>query len=248
MDLNLRDKVAVITGCSAGIGRQIAKALAAEWVKTAIVARRGDRLEALQKEIVAKGGPCPLSITADLYEPSASTMIANRVHAHYGQVDIVVNNAGGSRPIDAGTSESVWDDAHMLNFTAVRKLTEQFLPGMKERRFGRVFTIGGQPEPEGVNATGVSKAATVTWVKGLSREVGRYGITVNAISPGKIHSEQIDRAYPPHVRAVWEKRIPVGYFGDPQDLATLVVFLSSPLARYITGQRISVDGGLRASI
>lgn len=248
MELGLKGRVAVVTGCSVGIGREIARMLAAEGAQTVTVARRGELLETLEREIVDAGGLRPLSIVADLYEPDAPSHIAATVSAHYPQVDIVVNNAGGSRPVTADTQEKVWQDAYMLNFTAIRKLTNEFLPGMKERNFGRIFSIGGDPEPLIVNATTIAKAGTRVWGKALSRDVAPFGITVNIISPGKIRSEQIDRNYPPEVRKEAIRQIPAGYFGEPQDLAALVVFLSSPLARYITGQLITVDGGARRGI
>ena len=117
---------------------------------------------------------------------------------------------------------------------------------MMGRKWGRIINITGKSEPEGVNGAFAAKAAMHAWAKGLSREVGKHGITVNSIPPGRILSEQIERNYAPEYRQ-WqsEHEIPVGEYGKPEDIASLVCFLASPRARYITGAVIPVDGGLR---
>jgi 3-oxoacyl-[acyl-carrier protein] reductase len=133
-----------------------------------------------------------------------------------------------------------------LNFTRQRQLTTALLPQMIDRGWGRVINITGKSEPEGLNAAFAAKAAMHAWAKGLSREVGKFGITVNSIPPGRIMSEQILRNYTPEYRE-WQSKheIPVGEYGRAEDIASLVCFLASPLARYITGAVIPVDGGLR---
>ena len=134
----------------------------------------------------------------------------------------------------------------MLNFTRVGQLTEAVIPDMMARRSGRVINLSGKSEPDRMNIAYAAKAAIHGWAKALSREVGRYQITVNSIAPGKIVSEQILRNYAPDVRAkLAREEIPLGEFGQPEDVANLVVFLASPLARYMTGTVIPVDGGLR---
>ena len=120
------------------------------------------------------------------------------------------------------------------------------LPQMMAQDWGRIINITGKSEPEGLNAAFAAKAAVHAWAKGLSREIGEHGITINCIPPGRIMSEQIRRNYPPDYRERFaEEEIPVGYWGEPEDLAALAVFLASPVARYITGTVIPVDGGLR---
>ncbi len=163
-----------------------------------------------------------------------------------GSVDILVNNAGGSRRFELDASEAQWDEALTLNFTRQRQLTHQLLQQMMVRNWGRIINITGKSEPEGINGAFCAKAAMHSWAKGLSREVGKQGITVNSIPPGRIMSEQILRNYTPEYRQ-WqaENEIPVGAYGEPEDIAALVCFLASPLARYITGTVIPVDGGLR---
>ena len=141
-----------------------------------------------------------------------------------------------------------WAEGMLLNFAAGRRMAHAFIPAMRAQRFGRIVALTGADEPLIVNAAMPPNGATHIWAKALSRVLGRDGITVNCIPPGRIHSEQIDQRIIPGEAAqrAWaEKEVPVGYIGDPEDLAVLVAFLCSPRARYITGQVIHVDGGLR---
>ena len=247
MDLQLKGKTALVTGASMGIGRAIAKGLAAEGVRVCIAARRKPLLEELAKEIVATGGVQPDIVEIDMMEPGAPEKLARAAQQALGSVDILVNSAGGSKPalpIDA--PEALWEESMTLNFTRIRQLTHALLPGMIGKNWGRVINISGKSEPERMIAAHPAKAAIHAWSKGLSREVGKHGITVNCIPPGRIISEQILRNYPPEFRKKEsEEDIPVGEYGQPQDIANLVCFLASPLARYITGAVIPVDGGLR---
>ena len=250
MDLELTGKIAVVTGTSVGLGREITRVLAGEGVRTVVVARRAALLTTLQDEIEKSGGPRPLALPLDLHEPDAATRIRDAALSAYGRVDILINNAGGSRPIPWDSPDAAWDESFSINFTAVRRTTQALLPGMIERRWGRVLCVTGSAEPSSVNAAVAAKAGVHAWAKGLSREVGKHGITINCLSPGRIHSEQIDqRLHPtPESQAEFARNIPLGYFGDPADLAFLAAFLCSPKARYITGERIHVDGGLHRAV
>jgi len=164
-----------------------------------------------------------------------------------GQVDILVNCAGGSRPLPVDAGDDAWDEAMALNFTAVRRLTDAVLPGMRARGWGRIVNISGSMEPRSLNAASAAKAAVHIWAKGVSCDVAREGVTVNTIAPGRINSEQIlARLYPTDEarQAFIEANIPIGHFGEPEDLGNLAAFLCSPLAAYITGAVIPVDGGM----
>jgi 3-oxoacyl-[acyl-carrier protein] reductase len=246
VDLGISGRTALVTGASSGIGRGIALALGTERVRLAITARRTDRLEEVAREIVARGGHAPVVVEADFMREDAPQKIADAALAGLRSVEILVNNAGGSRKFDLHSTEAQWEEALTLNFTRQRQLAQRLLPQMIERRWGRIINITGKSEPEGLNGAFCAKAAMHSWAKGLSREVGRHGITVNSIPPGRIISEQILRNYSPEYRQ-WqsEHEIPVGEYGQPEDIAHLVCFLASPLARYITGAVIPVDGGLR---
>jgi len=247
MDLQLKGKTALVTGASMGIGRAIAKGLAAEGVKVCIAARRVALLEELAREIVAAGGTKPVIVEIDVVNPEAPAKLAAEAARALGSVDILINSAGGSKPplpIDA--PESQWEESMTLNFVRVRQVTHAVLPGMIEKKWGRIINISGKSEPERLIAATPTKAAIHAWSKGLSREVGKHGITVNCIPPGRIMSEQIRRKYSPEFRARQSaEEIPVGRYGEPEELAVLAVFLASPLACYITGAVLPVDGGLR---
>lgn len=246
MDLQLRDKTALVTGASMGIGHAIARALAAEGVRVAIMARRTELLEALSAQIVAAGGHRPVIIGQDVMATDAPGKIAAAALAGLGSVDILVNNAGGSRVLPIDAPEEKWVEAMTLNFDRPRQLTHALLQQMIDRKWGRIINITGKSEPEHLNAAFSAKAGIHAWAKGLSIEVGQFGITVNSIPPGRIMSEQIRRNYPEEYRKEFAKKeIPVRYWGEPEDLAVMAVWLASPLARYITGAVIPVDGGLR---
>lgn len=247
MDLQLNGKTALVTGASMGIGRAIAKGLAAEGAMTCIAARRRPLLEELAAEIVASGGPGPAVLEADIMAEGAPAQLARLAGDALGHVDILINSAGGSRPaIPIDAPEEEWDSVLTLNFIRVRQLTHAVLPGMIERRWGGVINITGKSEPDALLAATPAKAAVHAWAKGLSRAVGRHGITVNCIPPGRIMSEQIRRKYSGEFRAAESAtEIPIGRYGEPHELAALAVFLASPLAGYITGAVLPVDGGMR---
>ena len=248
MDLMLSGKTALVTGASTqGLGRAIAMELAREGVKVAITARRGDALRILAHEIERAGGPAPVVIEADLYQPGTPRELALEATRKLGRIDILVNAAGGSRTIPWDASADKWEEGMMLNFFRVRELTTEVLPGMIERKWGRVINLTGTSEPPAVNVASSAKAAVHAWAKGLSRQVGKHGITVNSIQPGRIHSEQLKRLYPTERDefAFAEAHLPVPRFGEPDELSCLAALLASPRASYITGTVIPVDGGLK---
>jgi 3-oxoacyl-[acyl-carrier protein] reductase len=246
LDLQIENRTALVTGASMGIGRGIALALAAEGARLAVVARRKTLLDELAGDIAAARRPPPALIVQDVMAADAAARIRDAAIAALGTVEILINCAGGSRPLPIDAGEERWEEAMTLNFTRLRQLTQALLPGMIERRWGRIINITGKSEPDRINAAFAAKAAVHSWAKGLSREIGRHGITVNSIAPGRIVSEQILRNYPEEERRRFSaEEIPVGEYGQPADLACLAVFLASPLARYITGTVIPVDGGLR---
>ncbi len=245
MDLQLKGRAALVTGASSGIGRAIAKSLAAEGARIAVTGRRGDSLSSLAAEIEAEGGERPVVIVHDALDEGYVEAL-ERGAAPLGPIEILMNNAGGSRAFGMEGTEAQWEEAFKLNFTRHRQLTQRLLPQMIGRNWGRIINITGKSEPEGLNGAFCAKAAVTAWSKGLSREVGKHGITVNCIPPGRIMSDQILRNYTPEYRE-WqsEHEIPMGRYGEPGELADLAVFLASPRAGYITGAVFPVDGGLR---
>jgi 3-oxoacyl-[acyl-carrier protein] reductase len=246
MDLQLSGKTALVTGASRGIGRAIALGLAREGVKLAIAARRVNLLEELAREIVSARSGEPLVLESDLYQEGAAEKLAAQAEKGLGRVDILINAAGGSRPYPFEATKEQWAEGIVVNFIRLRELSHAVVPGMKARGWGRIVNITGTSEPRGLNAANSAKAAVHAWAKGLSREMAKHGITINSIQPGRIMSEQIRRKYSPEFRARQSaEEIPIGRYGEPEELASLAVFLASPVARYITGAVLPVDGGLR---
>jgi 3-oxoacyl-[acyl-carrier protein] reductase len=245
MDLELKGRAALVTGASSGIGRAIAKGLAREGACIAVSGRREPELATLAEEIRAAGGTAPVVVIHDAMRDDYVDALVRAV-APLGPLEVLVNNAGGSRAFGMEATEEQWHEALTLNFTRHRQLTHRLLPQMIGKRWGRVINITGKSEPEGLNGAFCAKAALTAWSKGLSREVGRHGITVNCIPPGRIMSDQIRRNYTPEYRE-WQSQheIPMGRYGEPEELADLALFLASPRAGYITGAVYPVDGGLR---
>ena len=169
-------------------------------MQTAIVARRADLLETLSAEIVAAGRQAPEIIVQDVMDEDSAERLRDASLRALGRVDILINCAGGSRPLPVDAPDERWVEAMTLNFTRVRQLTHALLPWMIENHLGRIVNITGKSEPEGLNAAFSAKAAVHAWAKGLSREVGQHGITINSIPPGRIMSEQIRRNYTPEYR------------------------------------------------
>ena len=246
MDLQLAGKTALVTGASTpGIGRAIAMELAREGVVVAVSARRGELLRKVAEEIKAAGHIEPIVLEADLSEAATPARLAAEACGRLGRVDILVNAAGGSRAIQFDAPVETWEEGMMVNFFRLRELTHALLPEMIQRNWGRIINITGSSEPYSFNVANSAKAAVHAWAKGLSRDMGKFGITINSIQPGRIKSEQMTRQFPTEEsrREFSQREIPLGRFGEPEELADLAVFLASPRASYITGTVIPVDGG-----
>jgi len=255
--IDLSGRIAVVTGASAGIGRASAVALASAGADVIAVARRASSLAELAAEFPAEQ---VTPVAADLTTVDGTRLVADAVDA-IGRLDILVNAAGGSRTVALDSPEEAWAEAMELNFGSLRRLTHALLPALVAAgENGRVIAITGSSEPatnpvfgdagraSALNAANSAKAAVHAWAKGLSREVGRYGVTVNSVAPGTVLTEQLLKIFPTaddQARHVSELGIPLGRFGRPEELADVVLFLASPLARYVTGEIIHVDGGKR---
>ena len=245
--MHSKGPIAVVTGASAGIGRSTALRLARTHTVVA-VARRGTLLDQVANESEPIGRIVPL--VADLSTRYGVDDVISQVSAT-GPIGILINNAGGSVPIDRAGDEEAWRRSLELQFHTPRRLAEAFLPAMIAAGFGRIINIGAPLEPPAsMNGSTVAKGAMTIWAKILSTEYGRNGITVNTIAPGRILSEQVlERLHPTAEdrQRFAQEHIPLGYLGAPEDVAALVEFLVSEDARYITGELIHIDGGLRRS-
>ena len=155
-------------------------------MQLAITARRADRLEQVADQIAATGSARPFIVVADLTTPEGPAEVARQVVAALGQVDILVNDAGGSRPFCIDASEGDWEESFLVNFTGTRRLTSALLPAMRQRRWGRIINTGGSMEPRSMNGAVAAKAALHLWAKGLSCDLAKEGITVNTVVPGRI--------------------------------------------------------------
>jgi 3-oxoacyl-[acyl-carrier protein] reductase len=248
MNLGLDGKTALVTGATTGIGEGIARSLAAEGVRVVIAGRRPDALEGVAHAIATAGGQRPTIVIGDLRDTAATEDIARQALAACdGRVDILVNNAGASRPLKTADDDSAWEEALALNFASARRLTFALIEPMRAAKWGRVVNLTGAMVAPSWNASGAAKSALNSWSRTLAIQLAPDNITVNAIAPGRINSEQIRTNLHPTADsrdAFIRQFIPMGRFGDPEDIANLVTFLASPRAGYISGAAIPVDGAM----
>ena len=255
-NLELENKVAVITGASDGLGRAAAERLASEGAKVAICARRKDRIEETAREIEARTGGEVFAQAADVRKNTDVDAFIDSVVARFGGVDILLNNAGTSA---AAPFEDVDDDQWQadieLKLLAAVRMCRRVIPLMRERGGGRIVnitTVGGKaPEPKRL-PTSVTRAAGINLTKSLAGEYASDNILVNTICIGKVKSAQWERrAMDGNVDAVYadmSRNIPLGRMGESEEFADLVAFLVSARAAYITGTAINFDGGLSAVV
>jgi len=247
MDLRLSGRTALVTGASAGIGTGIAEGLAREGVRLVLAGRRRDALEEVARRAIDLGAPAATIAVGDVAtEGGCHAVTETALGALGGQVAILDNNAGAARPLKGENTEAIWEEALALNFTAARRITGPLVGPMKAAGFGRIINITGAIYSKAVTGAIPSKAALLSWSRALSFELVPHGITVNCVAPGRINSVQIlQRLHPTEAsrQAFIRDNIPAGRFGEPEEVAAIVAFLASPLAGYISGAHIPVDGG-----
>jgi 3-oxoacyl-[acyl-carrier protein] reductase len=249
MDLGLRDRVALVTGASKGIGGGIAAGLVAEGARVAIASRSPERIHAAADAIGARG------YAFDSADLDAVPDLVARVEADLGPVDIYVANTGGppTGPDPLGFTREQWEAAHRTLVLSPMAFLERLLPGMRERGFGRVVAIGSSAVREPIDAIQLSNAhrpGLVAAFKVLARQVARDGVTLNTVHPGQIATDRmIDTAGSREAaEAKARETIPAGRLGTVEELAAAAVFLCSVQAAYITGTTVLVDGGLTHSL
>ena len=261
MDLGIKGKTALVTGAGAGLGRAIAAALAAEGVNVAIAARREAEL-AETASLVEAAGAKALPLVWDLADLSVIEPNVARVEAELGPVDIFVGNTGGPPPHAAqGAPTELWMAQFQALVLSVIKTADRVVPGMRERKWGRVITAASSGVVAPIPNLALSNAlrlSLVGWSKTLSREVGRDGVTVNIVAPGRIDTDRVrslDAARAgregrdaEEIAAESRAAIPVGRYGRPEEFAAAVAFLAGAPASYVTGSTLRVDGGLIPSL
>ena len=257
MNFGIAGKVAIVAAASRGLGRAIALELAREGATLIICARGREQLERARGEIVTATNADVRAIAADVSTLQGVDAVASEALLHHGRVDILVTNAGGP---PAGTFESHawegWQRAVDLTLRSVVELTRAVLPGMKERRWGRIINVNSIAAKQPVDNLMLSnsvRAAVTGFARSLANEVAVHGITVNSILPGYTRTERVEELAqstaakegitPADVLARFEREIPMRRLGEPNELAALAAFLASDRASYITGQSIAVDGG-----
>jgi 3-oxoacyl-[acyl-carrier protein] reductase len=261
MDLQLAGKTALIFGGSKGIGRGIADAMAAEGAAVAIVARTQATIDASVAEIKSRGGSA-IGAAADLANWASVENAVKDVRGKLGSIDILVNNSGGPPPSGVvGVKPELWEAQFHAMVLSIFRITDMVVPEMRSRRWGRILNVASYSVVEPIPSIGISntlRSAIVGWAKTLAGEVGRDGITVNTLLPGVIATErsnQLRRAQAKALQITEEEvlkrtaqSIPVGRVGTPEEFGAIAAFLASPLAGYVTGSLIRIDGGLTRSI
>jgi 3-oxoacyl-[acyl-carrier protein] reductase len=257
MDLGLRGKVALVAASSRGLGRAVAEEFGAEGADLVLCARGEPELVEAARGIAKAHGVRAKPVATDLADPEAIDELVGAALSEFGQVDILVNNAGGppAGPFESHTRED-WRQAIRVNLESALELTRQLLPGMKERRWGRIINITSVAVKEPVDQLILSnsvRAAVTGFARTLANEVAAHGITVNNALPGYTRTQRLEELAEMmasakgidvrDVEAGWNSTIPMGRLGEPLEFAALVAFLASERASYITGVSVAVDGG-----
>ena len=244
--MSFKDKIAVVTGAGSGIGQATAEALAEAGATVVAADINRDTGEATASAIRSKGHKA-LFLPVDLTSEASITAFAEELHAKVGAVDVLVNGAGWgqTKPFWEATPE-LWERLIALNFVGPMKLVKALLPKMMERGSGKIVNIAsdaGRVGSLGETIYSGAKGGLIAFTKSLARETARYNINVNCVCPGPTETPLLFAVPEKHLEA-FKKAIPFRRFGKPSEIADAVVFFASDRASYITGQVLSVSGGL----
>jgi 3-oxoacyl-[acyl-carrier protein] reductase len=249
MELGLKNRIAFVAASSQGLGKAVALELSKEGAKIIINGRRKEILEKTKQEIERQTNGEVLALVGDLSISNERKQIIDEALKAYGSIDILITNTGGP---PSGKFESFeeedWDKAYKTLLTSAVGLINGFLPGMKEKHWGRIIAITSQAVKQPVNNLILSnsvRASVAGLIKTLSNEVGQYSITVNNVMPGYTETDRLKHLTQnnPSFEYSAKAEIPLGRFGKPEELAAAVTFLASERASFITGVSLAVDGG-----
>jgi len=243
---NLKEKVAIVTGASRGIGEAIATRLSNCGAKIILIARNADKLKIVQETITSQGGIAE-SMTGDVSSLDSFAEIISSINEKWGRIDILVNNAGVCRDnIIMRMEEDDWDEVMSINlkgcFNGIKSVTRQMIKN-KAGRIINITSVVGQIGNAGQSNYAASKAGIMGLTKSMAKELGSRNITVNAVAPGYITTNMTNELND-DVKEKMKSSIPLGRLGTTDDVANLVCFLASDDAGYITGQTFNVDGGM----
>lgn len=259
MDLDLHDRVAIVTGASQGIGRSIALALAGEGADVVLVARRLPGLEAVAAEVTALGRRAHV-VQADVADPDGAATVVDATLTTFGRVDILINNAGKGHPkAMLELTDDDWHASFELNLMSAVRLSMACMPYLKAQGWGRIINISSrvarEPDPY-FGPYSAAKAALINYSKNLANAFSKHGVLTNCVVPGLIRSEATDDAARASAEATGQtvdevfaatlkkRPIPAGRLGEPEDVAGLVALLVSARGSWITGSCFTVDGGI----
>ena len=265
MDLGLKDKVAIITGGSDGIGKAAAQSMAQEGASVVIVARRSDVLEEAVLDIKAATEGQVLPISADVTDPDSARSIVENTVNQFGRVDILVNNAGTSmaKPFEDVSKED-WEYDFDLKVWGAVRLIQESIPEMRKVGGGRIINVtnlGGRTPGPASMPTSISRAAGIAITKGLSKDLAKDNILVSTVCIGLIKSGQHQRRFDARIQnepdlsidAFYDqlavgRSVPLGRVGEPEEAGDVIAFLASERASYLTGIAVNLDGGASAVV